>query len=58
MEAAILDLERKIKVLQALVENTRDEKQKAMFQRSLQNARQVLANLQEINRIVNGGDAR
>lgn len=44
-----------MKIMQKMVDNTRNEKQKAMFQNCLQNARQMLANFREVERILANG---
>jgi hypothetical protein len=55
MEEAIQETERKINIIQKMADNCQEGQQKAFYQRCLQNAKQVLANLREMDRIVNGG---
>jgi hypothetical protein len=57
MKEAIEELERRISIIQAHVDTCRNERQKQMFQNGLQNARQVLANFLEMDRIFKGGAA-
>jgi hypothetical protein len=57
MKEAIEELERKISIIQAHADTCRNERQKQMFQHSLQNARQVLANFWEMDRIFKDGPA-
>lgn len=55
MKEAIQEVERKITILQKLVDTYREGQQKQMFQHSLENAKQVLANFREMDRILKGG---